>query len=202
MARVLPFASLPLFAALGCGFAIALAGCDRQSATDAQPQEEATRPASGELTGTIDRQFAGDPMPDFTFTDPDGKELSLTGLQGKPVLLNLWATWCAPCVVEMPMLDDLAGEYSGKVRVVTVSQDMKGAELVAPFFAEKGFKHLEPWLDTKSDLAFHYEGGAVLPTTILYDAQGKEVWRMVGGYEWDSEPAHALVEEVLPRPAG
>ena len=202
MARILPFASLPLCAALVCGFAIALAGCDRQSATDVQPQEETSSPAGAELTGSIDRQFAGEPIPDFTFPDPDGKELSLAGLKGKPVLLNLWATWCAPCVVEMPTLDELAGDYAGKLRVVAVSQDMKGAQLVAPFFKEKGFAHLEPWLDAKSDLAFHFGGGAVLPTTILYDTKGQEVWRMVGGYDWDSEQARVLVDEAFGKPSG
>ena len=182
---------------LALGLAAALAGCDRQSAPDAQPQEAELAATGGELGGTLTREYAGDSLPDFTFTDPEGKELALAGLAGTPVLLNLWATWCAPCVVEMPMLDALAAENEGALRVITVSQDMKGAELVAPFFADRQFSHLEPWLDTKSDLAFHYGGGSVLPTTILYDAQGKEIWRVIGGYDWTGEQARAEVAEAL-----
>jgi len=195
MARI--FVSLPVSATLAFGLIAALAGCDRQSAPDSQPQEAAAPAAASEPAGTLDRSFVGEELPDFTFPDPQGNQLTLASLKGQPVLLNLWATWCAPCVVEMPLLDKLAGEYQGRLRVVTVSQDMKGAELVTPFFQQQGFEHLEPWLDTKSDLAFHYGGGAVLPTTILYDAQGKEVWRIVGEYDWQSEEAHALVGEAL-----
>lgn len=155
----------------------------------------------GELTGTLDRAYAGDGLPDYTFASLDGEELNLPSLTGQPVLLNLWATWCAPCVVEMPMLDELAADYDGRLRVVTVSQDMQGEEVVAPFFEESEFAHLESWMDTKSDLAFHYGGGTALPTTILYDGDGKEVWRIVGGYDWASPEARALVDEGLAQPA-
>jgi len=182
--------------AAACGLAALLAGCDRQSAPDAQPQETQAASASSELAGTIDRASAGDALPDFTLKDIEGKQIALASLKGKPVLLNLWATWCAPCVVEMPMLDDLAADYAGKLQVVTVSQDMKGAEAVAPFFKEKKLAHLGPWLDANSDLSFHF-GGGQLPLTVLYDAQGKEVWRIAGGYDWAGEEARAQIEEGI-----
>lgn len=142
-----------------------------------------------------DRSHAGSEMPDFTVGDPAGGKLRLPDLKGTPVLVNLWATWCAPCVTEMPLLDGLAGDMAGKLRVVTVSQDMQGAERVAPFFAEKKFAHLEPWLDPENDLAFHY-GGANLPLSVLYDAKGREVWRIAGDLDWSGEKARALVAEA------
>lgn len=136
-------------------------------------------------------------MPDFIFSNPDGKRLSLASLKGTPVLLNLWATWCAPCVIEMPKLDQLAGRMRSKLKVLTVSQDMQGAKAVAPFFAERNFAHLEPWLDPESELAFHY-GGVSLPMTILYDAQGREVWRIAGDFDWSGPEAQELVAEDYP----
>lgn len=205
------FPLFPLSLMLACGLT-ALAGCDRQSAPAAQPQEtpsgaaDAAKPGGdasagasegGELQGTLDREHEGEAVPTYTFTDPAGQKLKLSDLKGKPVLVNLWATWCAPCVLEMPMLDKLAGEYAGKLHVVTVSQDMKGAEAVAPFFKEKGFRKLQPWLDPENDLAFYYSAYSVLPTTVLYDAKGKEIWRIAGGYDWSSADAKKLVDEAL-----
>jgi thiol-disulfide isomerase/thioredoxin len=189
--------SLPLAALLG--LAAALAGCDRQSPPDTQqPEAAATPTAEGELTGKIDRSHAGEAVPDLTFPDPDGKQLSLASLKGTPVLLNLWATWCAPCKAEMPMLDTLAGDEAGKLRVITVSQDFKGAELVTPFFAAQHFAHLEPWLDSDNQLSFKLAAGsAVLPTTVLYDKDGKEVWRVVGGYGWSGTEAREEIGKVL-----
>ncbi|OGS51442.1 MAG: thiol:disulfide interchange protein [Erythrobacter sp. RIFCSPHIGHO2_12_FULL_63_10] len=172
-----------------------LAACDSGADGPAQPQAEFPGDKL-ELTGEIDRTLAGSLMPAVNLTDPQGNTLNLGALQGQPVLLNLWATWCAPCVVEMPMLDDLADELKGKVRVVTVSQDLRGAEMVEPFFAEKGFRNLEPWLDPENELGLGYGGGS-LPLTVLFDAQGQELLRVVGGYDWSSEEARAAIEEAL-----
>jgi len=176
------------------GLALSVGGCDRQSEPPAQPAaDKAAKPVA---SGTLDRSHKGSEMPDFTFADPAGKKLRLPDLKGTPVLLNLWATWCAPCVTEMPLLDKLAGDMQGKLRVVTVSQDMQGADKVPSFFASKKFAHLEPWLDPENDLAFHY-GGNNLPLSVLYDAQGREVWRMAGDLDWSSKDAHDKVAEAL-----
>ena len=72
------------------------------------------------------RSFAGTPLPAMQFSDAEGGTLDLVAQDG-PVLINLWATWCAPCVVERPQLDALAGELEGEVRVITISQDVRGA---------------------------------------------------------------------------
>ena len=142
------------------------------------------------------RQFAGTPIPDLQLRDPAGQELDL-GAQDGPVLLNLWATWCGPCVKEMPQLDALAAELEGEVRVITVSQDLRGAEVVTPFFARAALKQLEPWLDPETALSAQFTPEGALPLTILFDASGKEVLRVAGGYEWDSPEAAALIRESL-----
>ena len=131
--------------------------------------------------------------PDVAFTDAAGTRHALSTFRGRYVLLNLWATWCAPCVVEMPLLDKLAEDMAGKLTVVTVSEDFK-PELVPPFLAEKGFKALPQWVDPGNKLALDY-GGASLPLTVLYDKNGKEVWRIIGGYDWGSAKARQAVAD-------
>ncbi|MXO71265.1 TlpA family protein disulfide reductase [Alteraurantiacibacter buctensis] len=174
-----------------------VAGCDTQDDQGAQGGETVTAETTDEaLTGFVDRTFAGDEMPDVTVTDPQGATLALGEPTGKPVLLNLWATWCVPCVTEMPMLERIAGEMGERLTVLTVSEDLEGTTAVPAFFAEKGFEHLPQWLDQNNDLAFAFGGGGSLPLTVLYDAQGKEVWRVIGAYDWESEEARALLAEV------
>ena len=170
-------------------------GCDREAPQEAQenaPSGEAT----GALTGTIEREFAGELMPAVALTDPSGASLNTGALQGGAVLVNLWATWCAPCVEEMPLLDDLAAEYEGRMRVVTISQDLTGAKAVEPFFAGREFTHLEPWLDPQTAFGFAL-GDVALPTTVLYDSSGQEVWRILGGYDWGSEEARAAIDAAI-----
>lgn len=177
--------------------ALSLAACDNGGEDVAQ--ENVGSPASSEtveLTGTLDRSFVGERVPEITVVNPAGEELVLSDV-GEPVLLNLWATWCAPCVVEMPLLNDLAADLDGQVRVLTVSEDMRGAEVVEPFFAERDLPNLPQWLDPQNDLAFTFGGGPVLPLTVLYDAEGNELWRVIGAYDWGSEEARAEVLEAL-----
>jgi thiol-disulfide isomerase/thioredoxin len=177
------------------GLSLIVAGCDRQSADKAQPQASGNAStATPAPVGAVDRSHKGSELPDFTFKDPAGKELRLASLKGKPLLVNLWATWCAPCVTEMPMLDTLAAGHAGTLKVLTVSQDLGAPDKVGSFFAARGFKALEPWIDGAGDLAFHY-GAQTLPTTVFYDAQGREVWRFTGGHDWaGGETAKMLAE--------
>ena len=190
--------SLTPILAVTLAVSLAVAACDRQPSEAAQGEaglagDKASLEAGA--SGEIDRSRAGELMPAVTLRDPEGRELSLAALQNQPVLVNLWATWCAPCVVEMPMLDELAQELDGAVRVVTISQDLTGADAVVPFFARARFKQLEPWLDPDGAAAFKIES-AVLPTTVLYNASGQEVWRVVGEYDWSSAAAREAIAEA------
>ncbi|MFN3864324.1 MAG: TlpA family protein disulfide reductase [Erythrobacter sp.] len=171
-----------------------LAGCDRPAGAPAQPAEAGA--GTKAAAGVVERRFAGTPLPAMQFTDPAGQTLDLAAQDG-PVLVNLWATWCAPCVKEMPQLDALAAELEGEVRVITISQDVRAAEVVTPFFAEKGFARLQPWLDPDAQLSAQFTPEGALPLTILFDASGREVLRVVGGYEWDTPAAIALIRAAL-----
>ncbi|MCB2084113.1 MAG: TlpA family protein disulfide reductase [Sphingomonadaceae bacterium] len=171
-----------------------LAACDREAPDEAQQQGALAGDKAG-LAGEIDRSRAGELMLTVLVSAPDGTQLNLGALQGQPVLLNLWATWCVPCVREMPMLDELADEYGDSLRVVTVSQDKHGkADKVEAFFERLGFANLEPWLDPDNKLDYAISDGA-LPATVLYDASGQEVWRVVGEYDWSSAAAREAIAE-------
>ena len=190
----------PLILGLAAIAACNLAGCDRQSGGGAQPQGEGTSAAAADTEAPAkgpDRTHKGSELPTLTVTDPSGQKLALPALKGKPVLINLWATWCAPCVKELPTLDGLAQRG---VRVLTVSQDSGGQgsgwqDKIGLFLADKGVKKLEPWLDPDNNLSFHYATGT-LPTSVLYDSQGREVWRFVGENDWSTPASAALVAEA------
>lgn len=181
-----------------------IGGCDRQSDNNRQASETnaATSLAAApvnetvvvEEIGTLDRKQKGEAAPDIKFKAPDGSDITLASFKGKPVLLNLWATWCGPCVKEMPTLDALSEQLDGKVTVLVLSQDLEGREKVDPFFAKSNFKRLQPYLDQNA--AFSLGLGINLPTTILYDSNGKEVWRMLGGMDWTGETAKELIAEA------
>ena len=171
-----------------------LAGCDRQSDAPAQQARDASASASAALPSTIDRTFAGKPIPEVILSDPEGNKLALAETDGRPLLLNLWATWCEPCVTEMPLLDELAADLGDEVRVVTVNEDLGGSEAVEQFFADQDLSNLSRWLDPENDLAFTY-GGAGLPITVLYDGEGREVWRVIGAYDWGSDEAREAVRK-------
>lgn len=190
---------------------VLVAGCDRQSAPKEQANEStaavandaASVPSADEAVaanpaapraGVFDTSRKGSPAPDFAFLDPSGKQVTLASYRGKPVLLNLWATWCAPCVKEMPTLDALAARDGATLTVIALSQDLDPAK-VAPFWAAGGYKALKSSTDPK--LAFSTGMGANLPTTVLYDAQGKELWRLTGSIDWAGAEAKAAIDEAL-----
>lgn len=149
------------------------------------------QPASA--AGTVDRSHKGEAAPAVSFFDPNGKKISLADFRGEPVLVNLWATWCAPCIKEMPSLDTAAAAMRGKVRVIAVSQDME-RDKVAPFFAERQLKNLAPYVDPDLGLSLTYKVN--LPTTIMIGADGRELWRVSGAMDWAGAEARALMEEA------
>jgi len=189
---------LEIFGLLG-SCALLLAGCDKQSAPAPQAEgnssAQSDAPAGPEQAGTVDMSHRGEAMPSVVFEDPKGAPATLAAFKGKPLLVNLWATWCGPCVAEMPTLDTIAGREAARLQVVVISQDSNRA-LVDSWWAKRSLPHLKPYLDAKSDLGFAYNTG-MLPTTILYDAQGKEVWRVIGSMNWDGPRANTLLAEIL-----
>lgn len=146
--------------------------------------------------GVVDRSHQGAEAPAMPFVGPDGGPAALSQFRGKPLLVNLWATWCAPCIAEMPALDALAAREKDRFQLIVVSQDMGGKHVVDPYFAKAGFKMLQPYLDKENVLMFALKS-ETLPTTIFYDAAGKEKWRIVGAMDWNGDKAKALLDETL-----
>jgi len=157
----------------------------------------APNPAAGPLVrGEIQHfRLLGNPRPapDAPFTDAAGKVLGLAKFRGKVVLLNFWATWCAPCKREMPALDRLQKALVGsRFEVIALSLDRTGLKVVRPFFEEIGIKNLAIYLDTPGRVqrAFNITR---FPTTVLVDARGFEVGRLEGPAEWAAPEARALI---------
>ena len=184
---------------------LVLAGCDKESQPKGQAQPASTGQAGASDTAeialesangmraTLSYQFAGQKAPSAPFADAQGQDVSLADFEGKPLLLNIWATWCAPCKAEMPTLDALAASEKGRMNVIAVSQDLEGRAPVVAFFKETAVKNLVPYTDADNALLTAFNNAIALPTTILYDSDGKEVWRVAGGVEWD----HAEMAKLL-----
>jgi thiol-disulfide isomerase/thioredoxin len=175
---------------------LALAGCSKPS--EPQPTNEVAAAAPAGPAKGVDRGHKGQPAPDATFSDPNGGEITLAKFKGTPVLLNLWATWCAPCVKELPTIDKLAAKHrdDGQLAVVAVSQDSGPHASVVAFLGKLKIEDLGAYQDAKSALTGSLGPDTVLPTTILYDADGKEVWRYVGDLDWTGPEATKLLAEA------
>jgi len=136
------------------------------------------------------------PAPEAAFTDIEGKPAGFADLRGKPAVVNLWATWCQPCLREMPSLERLQEKLAGKLTVAAISQDRGGEKAVTPFLAKLGLDKVKIYLDPKSEVgkAFEVRG---LPTSIVLDAEGREVGRVEGAAEWDSATMLAVLEPLV-----
>jgi len=112
--------------------------------------------------------------------------VALADFKGKLVLINLWATWCQPCLKEMPSLEKLQAAQADKLTVAAISEDRGGNQVVEPFVAKLGLDKVMVYLDPKSAVghAFSVRG---LPTTLVIDTEGRLVGRVEGAAEWDSE---------------
>ncbi|HEX2114112.1 MAG TPA: TlpA disulfide reductase family protein [Alphaproteobacteria bacterium] len=133
------------------------------------------------------------PVPPLAFADATGRSVSLDDFKGKLVLLNLWATWCGPCVEEMPSLDRLQAKLgSADFAVLALAMDKQGRALVEPFLAKLGVTNLPMYLDP-SGAAIRALKARGLPTTLLIDREGREIGRLEGAAAWDSEAAAAFL---------
>ena len=137
------------------------------------------------------------PVPELSFLDADGNAVSLADFEGDVVVLNLWATWCAPCRREMPSLDRLQAELGEHgLTVIALSLDRGEVAKVRDFLDELEIANLAVYHDPTGQ-AGRELGAPGLPTTIVIDRAGQEVGRLLGPAEWDSEPALALLRSLI-----
>lgn len=132
----------------------------------------------------------------FDLADDAGKT-TLEDYQGKYVLVNFWATWCAPCRKEMPELNALQKEFGGDdFEVLTIATGRNSPQGIKKFFAEAGIDSLPRHQDARQSLAGQM-GIFGLPITVLIDPEGREVARLRGDAKWDSDSAKAIVKSLI-----
>jgi thiol-disulfide isomerase/thioredoxin len=181
---------------IGCAF-LALASCNK--APQHNQQQGVTNEAEqvpGVPVKGVDRSHKGTPAPKVTLDDGVAFDAKMRNPHGTPTLVNLWATWCAPCVKELPTIDQLAKEHYalGDLAVMAISQDSAPHASVEAFLKTLNVKNLGTSQDSKMALSGAL-GADVLPMTILYDAKSREVWRYVGDLDWTSPEAVKLLAE-------
>jgi thiol-disulfide isomerase/thioredoxin len=160
-------------------------------------------PASAEgLTGSPGQLIETEPVrpvPELTLTDlAQEQPANLDSYRGKPLIVNLWATWCAPCVKEMPSLAKLAADLKDQgVTVIAISEDRGGKFVVDPFLKAHDISGIPIYLDKTMSTGKALKGSTILPMTILVDADGDEVARVLGDRDWDSAESKAEIARVF-----
>ena len=150
----------------------------------------------GDMRGLVVHE-APQEVPEATFLDVDGAEHTLEPFLGRHVVLNFWATWCAPCRHEMPSLDALQAQLGGEhFAVVTVAVGRNPPQGIRRFFEEEGIENLPTYRDTSQQFA---RGMSVLglPITVMLDPEGREIARLRGDADWASPEAVALVRALI-----
>ena len=160
---------------------------------------EAQEPADG----TVHSFVAVDPpyaVPNIGFTDAEGKPVSFADFRGKVILLNLWATWCPPCIRELPALDRLEGRLGGRdFHVVAVSLDEEGAKPAAAFFKKLAIQHLILYADPGQGIG-EVLPADVLPASFIIDRQGRVVSFLRSFADWDAASADELMRHWMAAP--
>ncbi|MBL8537786.1 MAG: TlpA family protein disulfide reductase [Hyphomonadaceae bacterium] len=137
------------------------------------------------------------PMSGRPLKDAEGREVRLSAFSGEVLVVNLWATWCAPCIEEMPTLGALQRRMGSRLRVIPISVDTEGdREKAQSELARLSGGSLPFLIDISRGVLFDVRAPG-MPVTIVYDRQGREVARLAGGADWNSEEAAALLEAVL-----
>jgi thiol-disulfide isomerase/thioredoxin len=166
-----------------------------QTAT-AAPQAVTRDLATGALAAFLVKSERK-PVADTAFQDAAGKPVKLSDFKGKVVLVNLWATWCAPCRKEMPDLAKLQKELgSDQFEVVAISVDRKGVEASSAFLKETGAENLKLYVEPTIEILNQLQAIG-LPATLLIDRQGREIGRLLGPAAWSGPEAYALINAAL-----
>lgn len=172
-------------------------GADGRSGSHSANTDSGDKLNRGKMAGFVFRKDRPD-LPDISFEDDAGGPRTLKDWRGKLVLLNLWATWCAPCREEMPALDKLHAELGGeKFEVLTLSLDRGGIKKPRKFYEDEGIRNLKLYVEPTNKQASKLKIIG-MPTTILISPEGKEIGRLTGPAEWDSADAVKLLNAHMP----
>lgn len=149
----------------------------------------------------ISQIFISDPgmasMPPLLFQDPQGNTYNLTDFKGRYILLNLWATWCAPCVHEMPSLNSLQRKLGGQNFIVlAINEEREGVTLAPLFYRQHGIRDLNAYIDKNGRAPFLLKADG-LPLSVLVDPQGHEVGRVVGDTDWASDETISFLKKKI-----
>lgn len=137
------------------------------------------------------------PLPAVAFTDANGRAAMLAQFRGRVVLLNVWATWCAPCREEMPTLDRLQAKLGGPdFEVVALSIDNDGPAAVRKFYREVGIRHLRIYNDATTEATTRLSILGI-PATLLIDRDGREIGRALGPAEWDAPDVIETIKKYI-----
>lgn len=136
-------------------------------------------------------------MPAIKFTGPDGSKTNLQDMRGQPIIVNIWATWCAPCIAELPSLNQLSSDYQGRLKVVAISVD-RDAEDAQAFLNSINAGSLPLYHDNTFAIASK-DGLAAngIPLTVMYNASGREIARVQGEADWQSPEAVRFLDYFL-----
>lgn len=137
-------------------------------------------------------------VPAIVGSDLQGTSRALSELRGKAVLINFWASWCEPCITEMPSLQTLA-ERHGSDKLVVLAVNFKEASPTVERFVQRNSLTLPVLLDTQGNMARAW-GVSIFPTTVLVNPQGRIKGVVRGGLDWAGPQAAALVDPLLPKP--
>lgn len=160
-------------------------------------QAAGTAPRNGEMERL---EVVDLPAPAVSVTAADGSTVTLEDYAGDVILVNFWATWCAPCVAEMPSLDRLQAELADEgLIVMPISMDLEGLGPVARFYETAALEHLGIYLDPNGSAPRSYEIPG-LPTSVVIDRRGQWVGTFAGDAEWDSPDAVAMLRWYLEQP--